>query len=90
MVHNSVAFVENGMGKTAVSKEILIKGAAAEQLRERAHFLGTTPDELANRVIMEYLKEHGDETVGPNDDRFKAAAALMLKRHSKLYKNLAE
>jgi hypothetical protein len=79
------------MAKTRITQMgILIKGPAAVQLRERARFLGTTPEELGNRVILEYLKEHGDETVGPNDERFKAAAALLIKRNSKLYRRLAQ
>ncbi len=79
------------MSKTQITLTgILIKGPAATQLRERARFLGTTPEELGNRVILEYLKEHGDETISPNDDRYKAVAELIMKRNSKIYRRLAQ
>ena len=68
---------------------IMITGNAALQLRDRAKFLGCKTDELAVRVIEQYLKENADETIEAGDDRFTKAAAVILRRNSKLYKRLA-
>jgi hypothetical protein len=68
---------------------ILITGNAVEHLRDHARFLGVKPEELANRILEQYLKEHADVTVDPDDERYKKAATLILKRNSKLYKRLA-
>ena len=69
---------------------ILITGKAALGLQERARFLGIKAEDLANRVVEQYLKENADETVGPNDDRFKKVASLILRRNSKLYRKLSK
>ena len=68
---------------------ISISGNAAVQLRDRAKFLGCKTDELATRVIEQYLKDNADETIEAGDDRFIKAAAVILRRNSKLYKRLA-
>lgn len=68
---------------------ILITGNAALQLRDRAKFLGCKPEELANRIVEQYLKENADETVEADDERFVKASAVILRRNSKLYRRLA-
>ena len=69
---------------------IVITGKTEEMLRERAHFLGTNADDLAKRILDEYLKENADETIEPGDARFKKVAEDILKRHSDLYKRLVK
>jgi hypothetical protein len=69
---------------------IVITGKTEELLRQRARFLGTTADELAKRVIDQYLKENADDTIQPDDARFKKAAEDILRRHSDLYKRLTK
>lgn len=67
----------------------MITGDVALHLRDHARFLGVKPEDLANRIVDQYLKEHADVTIEPDDERFKKAAALIMKRNSKLYKRLA-
>jgi len=69
---------------------IVITGKTEELLRERAHFLGTNADDLAKRILDQYLKENADETIEPSDARFKKVADDILRRHSDLYKRLTK
>src|SRR5689334_23318962 len=76
--------------KTATTRHvgIVIIGKTEAALRERARLLGVSPEDLAKRILDEYLKENSDETVEPGDARFKKIAEDILRRHSDLYKRL--
>ena len=75
------------MGNSKVG--IMITGNAALQLKERAKFLGCKAEELANRIVEQYLKENADETIEADDERYVKAAVVILRRNSKLYRRLA-
>jgi hypothetical protein len=69
---------------------IVINGKTEAALRERARLLGISPEDLAKRIIDEYLKENSDDTIEPGDARFKKAAEDILRKHSDLYKRLTK
>ena len=78
------------MGHTSIRQlGLLITGTAAAKLRERARFLGAKPEELAGRILEDYLKTSADEVIEPTDERFQTAATLLLRRNSDLYWKLA-
>jgi hypothetical protein len=58
-----------------------LPAAQAEKLREEAHRLGLTPEDLARAALADLLSTP--------DDQFRAAASRILQKNEELYKRLA-